>query len=140
MLGQEPTRVQKACAYLTRNDGSELLVFREPSHDGLQIPKGTVEPGESPRAAARREITEESGLVIDSPLRAVATDQWLRQPDRIYVRHFYHLDIVESRDEWTHVVTGSGEETGQRFRYFWVELPTARQFALSLDDHLSHLC
>lgn len=140
MHGREPTRVQKACAYITRNDRSELLVFTGPDHSELQIPKGTVESGESPQTAARREVAEESGLVVDEPLRALVTDRWVRRPNRIYVRHFYHLDIDESRDEWTHVVTGTGEEVGHRFEYFWVELPTTYQFALSLDDYLSQLC
>uniref|UniRef100_UPI0035CB3C31 NUDIX domain-containing protein n=1 Tax=uncultured Sphingomonas sp. TaxID=158754 RepID=UPI0035CB3C31 len=33
-----------------------------------QIPKGTVEPGEADEAAARREVAEELGVVVDSPL------------------------------------------------------------------------
>lgn len=140
MLGRQPTRVEKACAYITRNQGTELLVFQGPGHDGLQVPKGTIEPGESPRAAVRREIAEESGLVVAEPLREVATDLWIRQPNRTYVRHFYHLDVAEPRNEWTHVVTGDGEETGQQFQYFWVDLPTSQPFALALDDYLSQLC
>ncbi|SFK70159.1 8-oxo-dGTP pyrophosphatase MutT, NUDIX family [Halogranum rubrum] len=140
MFGRQPTRVQKACAYITRNEGTELLVFQGPDHDGLQIPKGTIEPGESPQAAVRREVAEESGLVVTDPPREVATDRWIRQPGRTYVRHFYHFDVAEPRDEWTHVVTGDGEETGQRFQYFWVALPTNRPFALALDDYLSQLC
>jgi predicted NUDIX family NTP pyrophosphohydrolase len=32
------------------------------------IPKGLIEAGESPEAAARREFLEETGLVLDAPL------------------------------------------------------------------------
>ena len=32
------------------------------------IPKGEIDPGEDPAAAARREVAEETGLVIDAPL------------------------------------------------------------------------
>lgn len=140
MIERQPTRVQKACAYITRNGGTELLVFQGPDYDALQIPKGTIEPGESPQTAVRREVAEESGLVVTDPLREVAIDRWTRQPGRTYVRYFYHFDVAEPRDEWIHVVTGDGEETGQRFQYFWVTLPTDRPFALALDDHLSRLC
>jgi 8-oxo-dGTP pyrophosphatase MutT (NUDIX family) len=132
-----PTYVPKVCAYLTRRDGSQLLVFNGPGHDGLQVPKGTVEMGESLGAALRREVAEESGLSVAEADR-VASDVWTRRvgPLKKYVRHFYHADIDESRDQWSHVVTGHGEERGETFEYFWVDLPTSEPFALSLDDYL----
>lgn len=138
-----PTRgtyVRKACAYITRNGGSELLVFRGPDHDGLQIPKGTVEPGETPAAAVRREIAEESGLAVDSAHPLVA-DVWTRRraPLKKYVRHFFHADVEEPRDEWTHVVAGDGPERGSTFEFFWTDLPPEYAFALSLDDYLPNL-
>lgn len=133
----EVTYVPKVCAYLTRRDGAQLLVFRGPGHDGLQVPKGTVETNEPLDAALRREVAEESGLSIDDA-RRVASDVWTRRvgPLTKYVRHFYHADIDESRDQWNHVVTGHGEESGETFEYFWVDLPTTEPFALSLDDYL----
>jgi 8-oxo-dGTP pyrophosphatase MutT (NUDIX family) len=133
-----PTYVPKVCAYLTRRDGTELLVFRGPGHEGLQVPKGTVEPDETLDAALRREVAEESGLVVDEAHR-LASDIWTRRPDPLkkYVRHFYHADVDEPRDRWDHVVTGTGAERGRTFEYFWVELPTAEPFALSLNDYLS---
>lgn len=134
----EATYVPKVCAYLTRDDRSQLLVFRGPGYDGLQVPKGTVESGESLAAALRREVAEESGLTVDHP-RRVVSDVWTRRPSppTKYVRHFYHAEIDENRDRWVHVVTGSGDERGRRFEYFWVDLPTDEPFALSLDDYLS---
>jgi 8-oxo-dGTP pyrophosphatase MutT (NUDIX family) len=134
------TYVRKACAYITRNDRSELLVFRGPGHDGLQVPKGTVEPGESPTAAVKREIAEESGLDVDS-VRPIVADVWTRRtaPLKKYVRHFFHVDVDEPRDEWAHVVTGDGPERGRTFRFFWVDLPPDGAFALSLDDYLRDL-
>lgn len=140
MSEQEVTHVKKSCAYITRND-SELLVFEGPGHEGLQIPKGTVEAGEVPREAVSREIIEESGLATFGELRHVATDVWKRResPPKRYVRSFYHVPVHETRDEWTHVVTGTGEEVGAEFEFFWLELPTDATFALDLDDYVHAL-
>ncbi|MFC4551578.1 MULTISPECIES: NUDIX hydrolase [Halorussus] len=137
MAGRSATYVQKACAYITR-DGGELLVFEGPEHDGLQVPKGTIEPGEDPRAAVFREITEESGLSAVGDTRHLTTDVWTRRrsPPKRYVRHFFHATVHEPRDEWTHVVTGEGEETGLEFEFSWVDLPASREFALALDDYV----
>jgi 8-oxo-dGTP pyrophosphatase MutT (NUDIX family) len=55
--------VHKVTCFITRpgDRGTDLLLFRHPDA-GVQIPAGTVEPGETPEAAAMREATEESGL------------------------------------------------------------------------------
>jgi len=132
------THVEKVCAYVTRDD-SELLVFEGPGHDGLQIPKGTVEPGEMPRAALCREVVEESGLATFAGVDHLVTDVWQRRPGRRYVRHFYHVRVHESRDRWTHTVTGSGQERGAEFELSWVDPPTDARFALALDDYVHAL-
>jgi 8-oxo-dGTP pyrophosphatase MutT (NUDIX family) len=64
--------IEKVTAFVTRtvNGRRELLLFQHPSA-GIQIPAGTVEPGELPAAAAIRETHEETGL------RDVAIDQYL---------------------------------------------------------------
>lgn len=133
--------VPKACAYVTRDDASQLLVFRSEEHDALQIPKGTIEPGESPADAVRREVREESGLDPAGPVRRVAADVWTRRTDPLkkYVRFFYHLAVEDAPDAWTHVVECDGPECGLTFECFWVDLPATDGFALSLDDYLDEL-
>lgn len=42
-------------------DEARVLVLRRPSRDEIRLPKGHVEAEESPRAAALREVREESG-------------------------------------------------------------------------------
>ena len=129
--------VSKACAYITRND-SELLVFTGPCHDGLQIPKGTIERGERPLEAVYRETVEESGLAAVTQFRHLVTDVWTRResPPKRYVRNFYHAPVYESRDAWTHTVTGTGAERGTEYDFFWVDIHTDKSFALDLDDYL----
>jgi len=140
MLARDVTYVEKACAYITR-DGSEVLVFRGPGHEGFQIPKGTVEPGETPREAMYREAVEESGLATFERVDHLVTDVWTRResPPKRYVRHFYHAPVHEPRDSWTHTVTGEGAERGAAFEFSWLDLQADAPFALSLDDYLHTL-
>ena len=55
--------VHKVTCFITRpgETGTELLLFIHPQL-GVQIPAGTVNPGEELEVAARREAAEESGL------------------------------------------------------------------------------
>ena len=68
--------VHKAVAALVRDRGlgSELLVFRHPLAE-VQLPKGTVEPGEAYAAAALRELHED-----DAELRHLVSQR--RAPRR----------------------------------------------------------
>lgn len=53
----------KVTAFITRqvDDRQQLLLFQHP-YGGVQFPAGTMEPGETPEEAARREAWEETGL------------------------------------------------------------------------------
>lgn len=130
--------VPKSCAYITRsrNGDNELLVFRGPDHKGKQIPKGTVESGESALQGLYREVSEESGLTEFEGVRHVATDTWVRDDRKLYLRNFYHLVVEESRDGWKHVVTDDGEEQGHTFRYSWEPLSRNPDLVMDLDDYL----
>ena len=64
------------CAVSSGLPGHSLLVFRHPT-GGVQLPAGSVEPGEQPEKAALRELFEETG--VDrvgelQQLRVVVTD------------------------------------------------------------------
>lgn len=141
MIEREDTFVQKACVYATRADGA-VLVFEGPGHEALQVPKGTVDPGETARKAAFRELAEESGVGAVSGIRQLASDCWHRRAtpdgDRWYVRHFFQVAIHDPRERWDHEVTGSGAEVGETFSFCWLrpERATEHRFALDLDDYL----
>ena len=134
---RDATYVRKACAYVTRETG-ELLVFEGPDHEGYQIPKGTVESGETPREAVYREIAEESGLGRVGPVRHLASDVWCRResPPRWYVRSFFHARVHDARDRWRHVVTDGGAEHGHEFDFSWVTPDADLDFALDLDAYV----
>lgn len=137
-MSTQKSVVEKSYAYITRNE-EELLVFRGPGHDGLQIPKGTVEPGEDARDAAIRETIEETGLATFGEFEHLTTDVWTRrnQPPEQCVRHFFHANVYEPRDEWTHVVSEPGEESGTEFEFSWVPVPPVAEFALDTDEYVS---
>ena len=64
--------ILKACACLVDARG-RLLVFRHPGDGNMQLPKGTIEPGESPEVAVRRELLEESGIDHVGELQSLGT-------------------------------------------------------------------
>lgn len=47
--------------------------WRHRDQGAWQIPKGLVEPGETPEAAARREVAEELGIEVVGPLIALGS-------------------------------------------------------------------
>ena len=84
----------RAYAYIT--NGSRLLLFTHPKSPeaGIQVPAGTIEPGEDPQDAVMREATEETGLT------ELRYEQFLAQDtrdmrdcgrDELQYRWFFHL-------------------------------------------------
>jgi 8-oxo-dGTP diphosphatase len=122
-------RPQKAVAYIVR-DG-RLLVFRHADdacfdESGLQVPAGTVEPGESPEAAVLREAVEETGLAGLRVERYLGASEYDMRPyaDAIHVRHFYHLssDAADVPERWFSAERGDGTGTPIRFECYWLPL------------------
>ncbi len=58
----------------TRGEAVELLVFEHPTQ-GHQLPAGTVEIGEDPETAARREALEETGLAAFTSVVHVGSER-----------------------------------------------------------------
>jgi 8-oxo-dGTP pyrophosphatase MutT (NUDIX family) len=130
--------LHKAVALVVRDGarGPELLVFRD-ARGVVQVPKGTLESGETPESAVRRELTEESGVsdaVVTHALGTIVRDGTTprdRPADGLSgiwtgTRHVWHLfalcPTAALPDHWEHEVTGGEEETGLRFAYRWVPL------------------
>ncbi len=119
--------ILKACACLVDGRG-RLLVFSHPEDGGMQLPKGTVEPGETPDAAVRRELLEESGIRFDGPLVPLGTlDRECEAGVEGNVhRHaqLWHLYLMRTADTlpatFTHIASGSPEEDGLVFSFRWL--------------------
>jgi len=119
--------VHKACACLV-DDRGRLLVFDHPEDGGMQLPKGTVEPGESPEDAVRRELQEESGIAYAGPLESLGTlDRECEAGVEGNVhRHpqLWHLFLMRAvgvlPERFDHVASGSPEEDGLVFAFSWL--------------------
>jgi 8-oxo-dGTP pyrophosphatase MutT (NUDIX family) len=91
------TVVDKALAYIV--SGGRLLVLRHVDHPyeqiGLQVPGGTVRPGEAPARAARREAGEETGLSDLVMIGEVGQARYDISPLRLEIqrRHFFHFTV-----------------------------------------------
>ena len=103
----------EVAVFVTRKSGAEvLLVHRSPKQGGYwHVVAGGVEPGESEREAAERELREETGLVADA-LDGVEAIEYVypltEEPaDR---RKQYHPSVAEVRVTCFHVSAPEGWE------------------------------
>ncbi|GAB5554428.1 MAG: NUDIX domain-containing protein [Saprospiraceae bacterium] len=119
---------EKVLAYIIRriNRQTELLLFkhRDFPEAGWQVPAGTVEFGEDHQAAVLREVKEESGLTQFSSIRLLDQSTFLHPLKKeVHHRFFYQLEIEgQVPDEFTHRVSGSGEDEDLIFQYHWIKL------------------
>ena len=120
----------KVLIYATGPRG--LLVFSEPDFPeiALQVPGGTIEPGEPAELAAHREWAEETGLP-SGPMRAIAICDSrgdFGHGPRHYRRHYFHLSLPGDLPEsWDHVEqTPSSGGPPILFRFFWLPVHEAR--------------
>ena len=125
----------KVLAYIIRErDGRrELLVFthRDDPEAGVQVPAGTVEPGEPIEDALFREIREESGLTDVQLVRKLAEHEEVEWDN---IRHVFYLIAPNGApDTWTHTVHGQGKDAGMVFEYRWVDL--SENFELAGAQH-----
>ncbi len=115
--------VWKVYGYITRfyKEKPQVLVFQHSVPEaGIQIPKGTVNPGEDPLHAVVREMVEETGLTSVYVEKLLAVDTGMNTDSKQQKRYFYQLNTTELKDNWAHHPIGGGEERGLTFHFFWI--------------------
>lgn len=126
---------RKAFAYIVRVREStpELLVFVQEMQREVQVPKGTMEPDETPEQAVLREVFEESGPqnisiveklgITSCTVKSGALMNGLSEAQQ---HHFFLLKPNdELPDTWSHHVTGSGLDGGMQFNYRWITIESS---------------
>jgi 8-oxo-dGTP pyrophosphatase MutT (NUDIX family) len=123
-----PVHRDKVFAYITHGD--RLLVFTHPHapEAGVQVPAGTVEPGEAWEGAVLREAWEETGLpglTLAHYLGQQVRDMRDFGRDEIHHRAFYHLicggDPPATWEHWERAAADGSP--AHLFAFFWARLP-----------------
>jgi 8-oxo-dGTP diphosphatase len=104
------------------NDGGavEVLVIHRPRYDDWSLPKGKVDPGESDLEAARREVTEETGLrcEVGTELPTVRYVDRHRRPKRV---RYWAMTVVDGaftpNGEVDQICWLTPDETSARLTY-----------------------
>jgi 8-oxo-dGTP pyrophosphatase MutT (NUDIX family) len=134
----------KAYGYVIQDD--RLLVFREIDFPaaGLQVPGGTLEPGEDPLDGLVRELTEETGRADFVVHDLVGRHTFIFERDgvrHIHDRHFFHVtpngpwparwrNFEESPDSGDPPVL---------FEFLWLPLTDPIELAVDLGQALAAL-
>jgi 8-oxo-dGTP pyrophosphatase MutT (NUDIX family) len=113
------TTPQRVVAYVVR--GGELLVFEEEGAPGLQVPAGRSDPGETLEETLRRELREEVGLEA-RVVRELGSSTRSRADYGVYESHYFHVETDDTRNAWSHVVSGTGEDVGLVFHCRFVPI------------------
>ena len=123
---------QKVFVYIVhcRGNRHQLLAFESHDEPGFEVPKGSVEAGESLEEAACREVREESGLEITGEIRRLGTTTWQGE-EQTFVRADAPVGVS---DAFAHAVTGSGIDAGLVYVFRWLPLDAA------LSHHLVQGC
>ena len=87
---------EAAGGVVTDTTGENILLLIRPSRDEVRLPKGHIEPGESPVSAAQREVSEESGykdlkIIADLGEQLIAFPLGKRAVRR--TEHYYLMQI-----------------------------------------------
>lgn len=109
-------------AYKTIEDRTEIAIIRTSKEGRWQLPKGIIDPGETPEQAALREVREEAGIDCELLKKIHSIDYWYvdrwgQSPVRVHKHvHFFLMrflrgDIADHDDEVDEVRWSEIDET-----------------------------
>jgi 8-oxo-dGTP pyrophosphatase MutT (NUDIX family) len=117
----------------------------------LQVPAGTVKPGEDIELALLREVLEETGLENVRVARKLAVYNYLNpETGQVNERHIFHLSAADSTPDFWEWIETDGlnwakpknrvpDHEGYVFQFYWVDLRENVELAGNLGDYLHTL-
>lgn len=106
---------------------------------GVQVPAGTIRPGEAPHDAVLRETREETGRDGFEVRRPLGTAEYAVGDD-VHERHFYDVAPTEPLPEtWDAAEHHDGTREPTAFSFLWIPLAQAHVLAAGLGARLSGL-
>ncbi|MBI4409456.1 MAG: NUDIX hydrolase [Gemmatimonadetes bacterium] len=96
--GARGARVEMSAGGVVYRAGREplFLLIRDP-YQNWGLPKGHIEPDETPEQAALREVAEETGLADLRPRGELPTIDWFFRDRGRLVHKYCHFFLLESR-------------------------------------------
>ncbi len=78
-------------------EGIHVLLIKD-AYKNWGLPKGHIEPSESPRAAAVREAREETGLVCEAADDALMTIDWYFKVEEKLIHKYCQFFLMENKE------------------------------------------
>lgn len=114
-----------------------LILERRKYPPGFACPAGHVEPGEPFEDAARRELREETGILVETPLHLVAEgDRWnrCRRPNGAW-HHWQVYEVTIAEDQRATLEWNAAESK----QIGWYSYTQARQLAARTEQYLGQM-
>ncbi len=124
LVGTRPL-ILVGAAIIVQDEAGRLLLQRRGDNAEWSLPGGTLEPGETIEDAARREVREETAVVIGRPrLLGVASGPNLvyRLPNGDQI---HNVSIVFTVEDWKGLPKADGKETLEARFFHRSALPDA---------------
>jgi 8-oxo-dGTP pyrophosphatase MutT (NUDIX family) len=121
-------------AFRTAPSGSEVALISVGPEARWQLPKGLVDPGETPEVTARREVREEAGIETEVVTKIDTIEYWYvgdRRGQRVRFHKFVHFFLLAYKSGQ---VSDHDHEVNEAR---WVEIKQAREMLAFKSERLA---
>ncbi len=132
---------KKVYAYIFRDglNEKEVLVFDHPGVPEVnpQIPGGSLKKNEQPKEGVRREVFEESGLVLknDDIYLMGVYDYETPKNKKNHERFIFSSVQNNLADKWEHIVVSNDNDNGELFQFYWLPISKAKKQLVNKQGH-----